>query len=157
MTSKRLFLFIISILIVLPLFAQPGQGRAHLDQQMEAIEARRIAFLTEKMSLTPREAKVFWPIHNEYMKKVEALNKAYHDFHAAMPDVNQMTEEQALVYIDKELERMEKAAALRRDYQDKFLEVLSAKKIAMLYEAERGFNRMLFRESQQRHQRERRN
>lgn len=157
MTSKKLLLLVISVFLMFPLYAQPGHGRTKItEEQIEAIEARRIAFLTEKMTLTPQEARLFWPVHNEYMSRIDDLNNEYRAFHATMPDAGKMTEEEASLFIEKELERMERAAALRREYQRKFLEILPAKKIAMLYEAERGFNRMLFRESQQRHQRDRR-
>ena len=35
----------------------------------------KIAFITEKLSLTTKEAQSFWPIYNEYSQKIEKLRK----------------------------------------------------------------------------------
>ncbi len=149
---------IIAILLTSALFAyaqpsQPGQGRT--DERMQALESRRVAFITERMGLTPREARLFWPIYNEYNQKVEALNNSMRNMHREMPDPGKLTEEQAAIFIEKDVERLEQTAALRREYHEKLKEVIPARKIALLYEAEKEFNRVLFRESQQRMHRNR--
>ena len=43
----------------------------------------RIAFITEKLQLTPSESEQFWPLFNEYHKEMKSLRSAYkspHDF-----------------------------------------------------------------------------
>jgi len=65
-------------------FAQEEKERIR-----EKIKARKIAFITDKVGLTSKEAETFWPIYNEYatikkdirqqrlpMKKVAKLIRA---------------------------------------------------------------------------------
>ncbi|MGF1926294.1 MAG: hypothetical protein ACQUHE_19130, partial [Bacteroidia bacterium] len=44
----------------------------------EKIEAAKIAFFTQKLGLSPEEAKVFWPIYNDYQREQIAFRKAHH-------------------------------------------------------------------------------
>src|ERR1035437_4885758 len=41
----------------------------------EKMESMKIAFLTQKLDLTPDEAQKFWPVYNEFQKKREELRK----------------------------------------------------------------------------------
>ncbi len=126
------------------------EQRGH-DARKEAIEARRISYITSKLSLSTDEAKLFWPIYNAYTQKVDEISSGFRDKLEAMPDPEDMTAEEAARYVEAELTRFEESAALRREYTKKLLEVISVKQVALLFDAERDFNRMLFREAQRRH------
>lgn len=136
--------------------AQPGRFSQQRPDQMRAIESRRVAYLTGQMNLSPEEAMVFWPIYNEYTAKVREQTEEHRAFQESMPPAEEMTREQAMRYVEEEVRRMEKAAELRRRYHEKLLEVIPVTKLALLYDAEKGFNRMLFRQSQQQRHRDRR-
>jgi hypothetical protein len=125
---------------------RPGQGP---DARLEAIESRRIAFLTEKMSLTPDEARHFWPVYNEYNKKRDDLT-AEHRKKWAAADVSEMSNDEAGKYAEELIIYMELNSSIKREYHEKLKRILPAKKIALLYEAERDFNRMLFQEARRR-------
>ncbi len=135
--------------------AQPQRGQRQGDGQpgdkREAIEARRISYITRQLSLTTTEARDFWPIYNEYSAKVEQIAEKFRAIREQLPEPKAMNEEQALQFIEAELQRFEESAALRREYSEKMLEAISIQQLALLFEAERGFNRMLFREAQRRH------
>ncbi len=126
-------------------------GMQQHDERREVIESRRISYITKKLSLSPEEAKAFWPIYHEYNRKVEELSDNIRSRRMEMPVVSEMSEEEAAQFVEEELHRFEKAAALRREYTEMMLEVISVQKVAMLFEAEKSFNRMLFREAQRRH------
>ncbi len=49
--------------------AQRKSGRG------EEIEAYKIGFLTQKLDLSPQEAKVFWPIYNNWQKEQAEFRK----------------------------------------------------------------------------------
>ncbi len=133
--------------------AQRGQRQEQRgrDARKEAIEARRISYITNKLSLGTDDAKLFWPIYNEYTQKVDEISADFRDKREAMPDPEDMTAEEAASYVEAELTRFEESTALRREYTGKLLEVISINQVALLFDAERGFNRMLFREAQRRH------
>lgn len=119
------------------------------DSSMEAIRTRRIAFLTERMSLTPEEAKQFWPVYNEYNEKRDQQSDA-HRQKWSDKEVSEMSPEEAGRYAEDQVLYMESAAAIKREYYEKLKRILPVKKIALLYEAERDFNKMLFQEARRR-------
>ena len=132
----------------------PGQGqrfqRERFEQQRDAIRARRIAHITDQLSLTPAEAKQFWPVYNEYLEKFEELSQKYRLWQTQFHPIDQLSDSDAAILAEREVKRLEESAALRRTYHEKLKEVLPIRKIAMLYEAERSFNSSLLRESQHR-------
>lgn len=144
-----LMLFTVSLYSQMPRGQRPHERDA--ERHREAIEARRVSYITRKLSLSVEEARLFWPIYNEYSQKVEELSEAFKAKRDQLPETDQMTEEQAAIFIEAELKRFEDAAALRREYTQKMLEVVSVQQVALLFDAERSFNRMLFREAQRRH------
>ncbi len=146
---KTIGVIIIMLGLHLQLAGQPGQGR-RLDDRMEAIQARRIAFITDRLSLSPAEAREFWPVYNEYLDKQHELSQKHRGWIMQIRNIDQVSEEEAARIAEQEIKRLEESAALRRTYHEKLKEVLPIRKIAMLYEAERSFNQSLVRESQQR-------
>ena len=146
---KTIGVIIIMLAFHLQAAGQPGQGRRFNDR-MEAIQARRIAHITDRLSLTPAEARGFWPVYNEYLTKQQELSQKHRTWSMQIGNIDQVSDEQAARIAEQEVTRLEESAALRRTYHEKLKEVLPIRKIAMLYEAERSFNQSLVRESQQR-------
>ena len=52
--------------------AQPGPPR----ETSERMEALRIAFMTERLALTPEESQAFWPMHEAYEAQMEAQRES---------------------------------------------------------------------------------
>ncbi len=147
-------IIIYSILLIFSasLYAQPPRaGRSMTDERREAIETRKIAYFTKKMDLTTDEAAAFWPIYNAYSREIEELSENTRRKREQKPEVAELSENEAIKFVEDELQRFETAAALRRTYTKKMLEVIPAQKVALLFEAEKSFNRMIFREAQRRH------
>jgi hypothetical protein len=142
---KNTALFLFLMFILLPAFSQ----QRNQDARMDALESRRIAFLTEKMSLTPDEARTFWPVYNEYNKNRDELTSE-HRRKWSDAKVASMSNEEAGSYAEDLVLHMERAASIKREYHEKLKRILPAKKIALLYEAERDFNRLLFQEARRR-------
>ncbi len=157
-TTKYLLVFCLLGLTIASgsdLFAQPGRGgveqQGRGDEQMRAIQSRRIGYITEKLSLSRTTARTFWPIYFEYTQKVEELAGNFKQLTDSLPDANKMNEVEAKIWVEAELTRFEEAARLRRVYTEKMLEVITMRQVALLFESESGFNRMLFREAQRGH------
>lgn len=62
---------IIAILFILPTIAlaQKYGGRSN------EIESYKIGYLTQKLDLSGEEAKIFWPIYNDWQREQNALRK----------------------------------------------------------------------------------
>jgi hypothetical protein len=148
-STRNIIILVISCIFGLSVYAQPGFGR-RIEDQMQAIEARRVAHITEKLSLTPREARVFWPVYNEYLGKVNELSQKQREWFMEINRTSDLSDGEWAKLAEREVLRIEQSALLRREYHEKLKEILPIKKVALLYEAELSFNRLLVRESQHR-------
>lgn len=112
--------------------------------QHEKIEAQKIAFITQELNLTPEEAKVFWPVYNEYEAKRSELKKSFKgidNHHKA--EMDKLTEKEASQILDNQIIEAQKFLDLRKEYHSKFKTVLPSVKVLKLYEAERDFQKVL--------------
>ena len=146
-SSVTLLLFIASLLITVT-SANAQQERHRYGQQgnpkYEKIEAQRVAFITQELNLTPEEAKVFWPVYNEYDAKRHELKKAFkNNENLHKPEIEKLTEKEASQILDNQIIEAQKFLDLRKEYHAKFKSVLPAVKVLKLYDAEREFQKML--------------
>ena len=63
-------------LLILLLFTSLGFSQGFRDKK-EKIKALKIAFISQKLSLTTEQAEKFWPIYNKYEDKIVALKEMY--------------------------------------------------------------------------------
>jgi hypothetical protein len=135
-------LVIIITLMMVQVNAQPGTGNKQA--RLERIEAQRVAFITDRLNLTPAEAQVFWPVYNEYDAKRHELMK---NFHKAPPGEEKafedMTDKEAIEVADNQLIEAQKLLDLRKEYHSKFKSVLPPQKVLGLYESEKDFQKQL--------------
>ena len=89
----------------------------------------KIAFITQKLQLTPDEAQKFWPIYNQYDNEVQSLPKG--------GDV---------------IPTEEKLLDIRKKYVASFEKIIGPQKVNRLFNAERDFREILIRRLQNRNQ-----
>jgi hypothetical protein len=95
----------------------------------EKIQALKIAFITNKLQLTPEEAQKFWPVYNQYDNEIRSLPKG--------GDV---------------IGTDEKLLNIRKKYKPSFEKVIGPQKLNNLFNAERDFRDILIRRLQNRNQ-----
>jgi len=140
MTIKYFVLSAILLFSVLA-SAQPGNLSPEVRQR---IESQRIAFITQRVSLTPDEATKFWPVYNEYR---DALKDMRDDFER--PDLENISDEEASRVIDKHMQMEQKRLDLKKNLTTRLKGILSPRKILLLHAAEMEFNRELLRKAQE--------
>lgn len=106
---------------------------------MERVRAQRIAFITDKMGLTPGEAEKFWPVIREFEEKEKAIRKKYRPF-KRVEDFTDAEAEEALV---KRMDMEEELLGLKRDYSKKLLQVISARKLLRYHRADLEFKKLI--------------
>ena len=130
---------ILAFAIAAKSFAQPPPGPPPPPPdgpKKEKVEAMRIAFLTNKLDLSPDEAQKFWPVYNEFQKKREE--------HKNMKDnIDSLSDKQVEAIVDGEMAFRQKNLDLEKEYHAKFKSVLPIKKVAKLYHAEEMFTHHL--------------
>lgn len=126
---------------VLPGQDRPGQDRPGQDMpNLERMEQMRIAFFTEKLDLTKSEAEKFWPIFNDYSSRREKINEDRRIlFRYIQRNGDYLSEKEISESLDKylNLEKEEKEVSVV--FNQKFLEILPAKKVLKIYLADHQF------------------
>jgi hypothetical protein len=130
---KKLFLIVTLFLTVgLAVIAQDGGD----DKKTPGgrVEALKIAYITQKVNLSPEEAQKFWPIYNKYAAEIRKVR--------VDGRLNKETE------IDIE----EKLLAIRKKYNGEFTKALSPEKVNAFFKAEKDFSTVLQKELLERRQ-----
>ena len=136
---------LLSILVLCLLVSSYAQAQKRGNKQ-ERIKSLRIAFITEKLQLTPAEVENFWPLYNEFEKKRSSLRKEYRQDRKT----GELTDDEAEKQISSNFENQEKLIALKRTYFEKFKKILPVKKVARLEKAEREFKTEIVKEMRKR-------
>lgn len=119
-----------------------AQTDAPFRQNMEdRIESQRIAFITERVQLSPAEAQQYWPIYNDYRAREKELKAAK----APGKVLLDMNDQEAEAYISKVLEIEKQELEAKHAYIKQVQTVLSPRKVLRLFAAERKFKEELVR------------
>ncbi|MHA4843765.1 hypothetical protein ACX0G7_06365 [Flavitalea antarctica] len=98
------------------------------------IEALKIAYLTNKLALSPEEAQRFWPVYNKYMDEIRKTR------------LDAREKKQQEIVTD------EKILGIRKKYSTEFGKVLSEEKVNAFFKAEKEFGTYLQKEIIERRQ-----
>ncbi|MBF8149344.1 sensor of ECF-type sigma factor [Winogradskyella sp. F6397] len=135
-------------LILLALFVSANAFAQRIDKNK--IKALKIAHITEQMNLTEAEAQKFWPIYNanedaeDKLKEQSTIRRK-----SINPDELSESEAKSLLLNMEKIEKQK--VELHSKMLSELLDVLPAKKIIKLYQAERSFKQKLFEEYKKRH------
>ena len=136
---KKIAIIVLSMTFTFSAFSQ--QMREKIE---EKVKIQRIAFLTQRLSLTETEAQQFWPIYNEFTDKMQQIRK--------QPKPEKPFDEQTDADVEKmvvaQFDRESREIDLKKEYFVKLKKVISVKKIAKLYKAEKDFRGELVKQLQ---------
>ncbi|MBL7817422.1 MAG: hypothetical protein JNL70_20615 [Saprospiraceae bacterium] len=127
---KQIFFILIALSFSVDAFTQPNGDRIK-----NRVEARRIGFITQRLNLSPEESQQFWPIYNQYTEKMKQIRTSV----KLDKPLEDMSDADAEKLIMSEMDKQSRELELRKEYYQKLKKVISPKKIAKLYKAERDF------------------
>lgn len=129
------------------LFAQvPPPNAAKKEQVREKINAQRIAFITQQLSLTSEEAQKFWPVYNNFTKEKDILQLENPKKIAKInKNIDILTDAQLEDFANDELIFEQKMLDLKKKYYMEYKKVLPIKKIVKLQIAEKQFQKELLK------------
>ncbi|HRY32741.1 MAG TPA: hypothetical protein P5531_07210 [Bacteroidales bacterium] len=143
--SGRLLVIMLCLITVWPVFAQRPRPHRQLPAKAgDKVGALQVAFLTRELNLTEDEAKVFWPVYNEFKEKRKTLSKQFREKYGEKeqsPD--KLSEAQCKEIVDNQIVQEQRMLDLKKEYHSRFLAVLPAAKVLALYEAEKKFRKVL--------------
>ncbi len=116
-------------------------------QDREKIKSLKIAYITEKLDLTSKEAEAFWPVYNSHENKIEELRKKERSQgRNKKVDLALLSEKEAADLLNAQLELEQMKDDEKIGFIQKVSSILSAKKTLLLIEAEEEFKRKLIRQ-----------
>jgi Skp family chaperone for outer membrane proteins len=138
MKTLTSILFILGFSIIT--FGQPNRDK---------IKTLKIAYITEKLDLSEKEAQQFWPIYNSYEEENSKLRS---EAYQARKKINfeTLSEEEAKQFLKETRLNEAKRQAAENDFIDRLTKVISAKKIILLHKIEDDFKRKMFDEFKKR-------
>ena len=118
--------------------AQPG------GKMRERIKAQKVAFITEQLNLTSKEAQQFWPIYNAFEEKTENVkSKDLRQIKQKLRQNPDMSDKEADKLLQDLIVAEDKMYKAKSDLITDLKGVISSKKIIKLKRAEDEFNRKL--------------
>ncbi|AZI23906.1 MAG: hypothetical protein ABWZ79_07035 [Pedobacter agri] len=133
-------LLFVALMFLLPttLLAQRPKG--------EEIESLKIAFFTQKLDLSPEEAKVFWPIYNDMQTEQNALRKERMQkmiSYRKTTEIDNLSDAQVQSLITSEFDFKQRDLNLDKKYYNRLKSSLPIKVVGKFYRAQEGFKREL--------------
>lgn len=133
----------IKAIIILFLSVQGISAQTNKDQKgpiRDKIKAQRIAFITERLNLSPDEATKFWPVYNQFSGELEEVKKQQNQLRKSTNDkLAVMSDKEIDKALEDELSAQQKSIDLQRKYMVELKKTIPTRKVAMLYKAERDF------------------
>ena len=123
--------------------AQDGQfgggRRGQRAQRLGQLENAKIAFITNRVSLTQDQAQKFWPLYNEFSDRRRELNRSGR---LLRRDITEgMTDQQLRDNFTQSFNTRQQELNLEKEYFEKFQKVISLRQVAQLFQAERDFTK----------------
>ncbi len=131
------------ILSAMLLFTVTVSAKAQGDRINE-IETYKIAYLTEKLGLSAEEAKIFWPIYNDYQKEQAALRKERFQKMISFRKINEiedLSDAQVQELITNDFSIRQRELNLEKKYYYKLRSNLPIKTVGKYYRAQEAFKR----------------
>jgi hypothetical protein len=137
------------------LFAFTGLSQNREGPDFEKFKSQKIAFITEKMNLSPQEAQEFWPVYNESEKQKMELQQHRRQLEQKTRDENVNLSDQEVIKVTREIAAtFKKEADNATTYNEKFLKILPPQKVLQLYRAENQFRIHMFEQYRKQRQEE---
>ncbi len=133
-------------LILTLLIATTAISQENKESKREKIKALKVAFITERLELTPDEAQTFWPVYNVYDGRMNDIydneRKVMRELRSEFDTMDEATATTTLSNIQAlEKQKLEARAKLLSGLKDK----ITSKKTLVLLKAENDFRRDLIR------------
>lgn len=100
----------------------------------DKLKSLRVAFITERLNLSPDEAEKFWPLYNEYQARRDEIDLRNHE-----ADIATMSDSDVEAHVRAQFDKHEALVDLSRTYLDRFKTVLPRRKAAMVFAIEHQF------------------
>jgi Spy/CpxP family protein refolding chaperone len=121
-----------------------GYGQREMRVDREKLQAARVAFVTNRLSLSPEQAEKFWPLYNEHEdNRKELMRELYRISKKAKEE--SLSESAARALIDERFDLQKALLEQEKEFLYKVSETLSPQQALRLNETNRDFARHIYR------------
>ena len=140
---KKLVTIVLASCMAVAALAQPQGGHRHQGGKpdFDRIKAQQVAFITDQVGLTAKEAESFWPVYNKIEDQQKELRKAEMDAYKALDEALRDGKGNVDALLDKYLKAKEANINLHVKNAKDYKKVLSAEKLAKFFTCEEKFRR----------------
>ncbi len=149
-TLKTYRILVLSIILIAPMMSY-GQSNA----AKKKLEAAKIGLITERLGLSPDQAKQFWPVYQQFTNQRRANQTEFRTLKSKY-NPKTATESDRKNLIAKGQELKQNQLNLEKEFSDKLLSVINSKQLLSLRQAEDEFRKTILRKLQQRKQQQNR-
>ncbi|RYG21485.1 MAG: hypothetical protein EOO07_02500 [Chitinophagaceae bacterium] len=124
-----------------------AQGPQRFDN--EKIEAFKITFFTQKLDLSAEEAKIFWPIYNDYQREQKALRSAHMEkmiSFTKVKDIDELSDTEIQTKILNDFDFKQRDLNIEKKYYFKLKTNLPLKIVGKFYRAQEAFKSELLKQ-----------
>ena len=136
---KNISIYILFFFLSLPVLAQK-EGNSGYDK--EKFESAKVAFITQRLDLTPEQAEKFWPLYNQHREHKRNLIKRLHEL--GKRDVEGISNEKALELIEQKFDMEQEILHLEKAFHKEIIKVISPIQAVQLGEVNKDFTRHIY-------------
>ncbi len=115
----------------------------------EKMESKKIAFLTTKLELSAEEAKIFWPIYNDYHKEQSVLRRERSQKMISfrkIKEIEDLNDEEIQTLILNDFNFRQRDLNIERKYYNKLKSNLPIKIVGKFYRAQEAFKKEILQQ-----------
>lgn len=117
----------------------------------DRIKTLKVAFITERVGLTSKEAQQFWPIYNEHEDNLEEIRrKERAELEVNIARAQDLSNTDSERLLDRLLELQFEKQKVDQEFLSRLRTVIPAKKVLLLVKAEEDFKRQMIQEFRKR-------
>ncbi|MGY4386064.1 hypothetical protein ACVWYN_003114 [Pedobacter sp. UYP24] len=134
------YLIIIVLFFTFPLTSSAQRG----GDRFKEIEAYKVSYLTQKLDLSPDEAKIFWPIYNSWQSDQSELRKERMQKMISfrkIDEIEQLSDSEVQTLIVNDFNIKQRELNLEKKYYNQLKSNLPIKIVGKFYRAQEAFKK----------------
>ncbi len=140
----HLIIFTISCLGFYSFSATAQKSETLSEDRIERLKSQKVAFLSERLELTPAVAQKFWPVYNEFSLRSDSLWHLQKERSCELHDaIDRLTPAQKEAAIDEQMNSRWEKAKLEKAFHQQLKKILTIDQVIKFYDAEYEFKRKL--------------
>ncbi len=141
--KKIPFIFAFLLFLTISSGSLQAQDHHHSKERHQNIQNAKIAFISEKLSLTSEQSQKFWPIYNQLEAERDNLREKSRALRSQ--NLEAMSDSEIRAALNNRLNWRQEEIDLDKQYMEKFTRVISVRQLAALYRNEREFYKVLLK------------